>query len=116
MANLRDQILNKKDIDSELVTIPEWDAEVDVRGLSGSARNRILSKAIDKKGNVDLDSIYPDLIIASTYDRNTGERIFGREDRDAINAKSGKALERITRVAMRLSGLDDGAIEDKVKN
>jgi len=116
LGKLRDSILNINDIKVEKLYIPEWDVEVEVRGLSGSARNRILSKALDKKGSLDLDSMYPDLIIASLYEPDSNERIFDAADRDQLNAKSGKALERIARVAMALSGLDEGQVEDKVKN
>ncbi|VVM34036.1 hypothetical protein [Terribacillus sp. AE2B 122] len=116
MGKLRDSILNINDIKVEKLYIPEWAVEVEVRGLSGSARNRILSKALDKKGTLDLDSMYPDLIIASLYEPESNERIFDAADRDQLNAKSGKALERIARVAMALSGLDEGQVEDKVKN
>ncbi|PLR79132.1 hypothetical protein CU633_01835 [Bacillus sp. V3-13] len=116
MSKLRETILNIKDIKIEKVFVPEWNVEVEVRGLSGAARNRILSKAIDNKGNINFDAMYPDLIVASLFDPELNEPIFKPEVRDAINAKSGKALERISRVAMKLSGLDDGQIDEKVKN
>lgn len=114
--SIREQILSAKDINSQKVDIPEWGVKVEVRGLSGAARNRILSKAIDSKGNIDLDAMYPDLVIASTFDAESGEPVFGAEDRDALYAKSGKALERITKVAMELSGLDEDNVDVKVKN
>ncbi|MDQ0273965.1 hypothetical protein [Cytobacillus purgationiresistens] len=116
MNKLRNNILNTQDISSENLYIPEWKVEVEVRGLSGSARNRILSNALNKKGEIDLNAMYPDLIIASLFEPGTNERIFGPEDRDILNAKSGKALERIARVAMDLSGLNEGQVEEKVKN
>lgn len=116
MGKLREQILSVQDIKTENVSIPEWDTEVQVRGLSGASRNRILNNAIDKKGNVNLDTLYSDLVLASTHDPETGEAVFAAQDRDALNAKSGSALERIARVAMRLSGLDEEAMEVKTKN
>ena len=44
-----------------------------------------------------------------------GERLFGLEDIDALSAKSGNALQRLSRVIMRLSGMDV-SLEDAEKN
>ena len=112
--SLRERILSAQDIQSERVYVPEWDVEVEVRSMTGAQRARVLQGAtVD--GEVDLERLYPILLIETVYDPETGDRVFSPADRDALNAKNSGALERIAKVAMRLSGIDAGA-EDAAKN
>lgn len=103
---LRDKILAAPDIKSEKVYVPQWDVTVEVKGLTGRQRGLLLQETIDKRGKVDMQALYPKLVVASTYDPETGEQVFGDGDYDAVAGKSGGALEVITQVAMRLSGLN----------
>ena len=114
--SLRDKILEIKDIQEEEVSIPEWGCRVLVRGLTGRQRAIFLQNGIDSKGKLDMQKAYPDLVILSARDPETGEPIFGAGDADAVIEKSGAALERIAQVAMRLSGLGPNAVEEAAKN
>lgn len=112
--SLRERILSAQDIQSERVYVPEWDVEVEVRSMTGAQRARVLQGAtVD--GEVDLERLYPILLIETVYDPETGEPVFEAADRDALNGKNSGALERIAKVAMRLSGIEPGA-EDAAKN
>lgn len=113
---LRDKILNAQDIKSEEVTVEEWGVKVEVRGLTGQARGQLLNTCMDKFGGMDLEKMYPELVIACCYDIETGERIFSPADREAINTKSGMALEKVASVAVRLSGMGPNALENSLKN
>src|SRR5690606_8056060 len=112
--SLRERILSAQDIQSERVHVPEWDVEVEVRSMTGQQRAAVL-KGATVDGEIDLEKLYPILLIETTYDPESGERIFNPADRDALNAKNSGALERIAKVAMRLSGIEPGA-EDAAKN
>lgn len=111
--SLRDQILACKDIQSEVVEVPQWGATVEVRGMTGRQRALVLKESVDARGNVDLQKLYPHLVIVSCYDPETGEPVFLAGDFDAVAEKSGAALEVIAQVAMRLSGFN---AEDISKN
>lgn len=112
--SLRERILSAQDIRSERVYVPEWDVEVEVRSMTGAQRARVLQGAtVD--GEVDLERLYPILLIETVYDPETGGPVFNPADRDALNSKNSGALERIAKVAMRLSGIEPGA-EDAAKN
>lgn len=113
--SLREKILAAQDIQSERIHVPEWDVEVEVRSMTGAERARVLKGGSDEEGNVDMEKLYPILLIETTYDPESGERIFSAADRDALNMKNSGALERIAKVAMRLSGIDAGA-EAAAKN
>lgn len=107
-SKLRQQILELDDTPIEKgVVVPEWGSiKIDLYGMSGKERSDTLMAARGRGGVVDLNKLYPDLIISCARDPETGERIFEPEDRDVLNRKSASALERVATICARLSGLD----------
>jgi hypothetical protein len=103
-VSLRDQILASDDIPSEKVPVPEWGVTVEVRGMTGAERTRIMDKAVDQQGGVNLQFVYPEIVIATSFDDVTGEQIFKPSDRDTLLTKSAVALDRLAQVGMKLSG------------
>lgn len=101
--SLRDQILNSDDIPKELVKVKEWNVEIEVRGMTGAERTRILDLA-QGDGGMNLQMVYPEIVISTAFDVLTGEKIFTPEDRTALLAKSANALDALATVGMRLSG------------
>lgn len=102
--SLRDQILNTQDIPKESVTVPEWGVTIEMRGMTGAERTRIMDLAMDAGGELNLQSIYPEIVISTAFDPETGEKVFEPADRDALLSKSANALDRVALVGMRLSG------------
>lgn len=108
--NLRDKILAVDDIQTESVPVPEWGVDIEVRGMNGAARATYMEKFRDEDtGRINYPALYPTAIIECCFDPETGERIFRPDDEPLINQKSGKALERLASVAMRLSGMSEDA-------
>ncbi len=106
--SLRDSIFAKDDIPAESVAIPEWDVTLEVRGMTGADRTRLLESAVNTKtGEVDLKVIYPDVVILCTYDPEDGLRVFEDGDRDALMSKSANAIDRLANAGMRLSGFEN---------
>ncbi|CAB5220403.1 hypothetical protein UFOVP238_45 [uncultured Caudovirales phage] len=103
---LREQILGAEDTQSELVEVPQWGVTVEVRGMSGKSRAQFLANYTDEVGRVQWDRLYPNLLIHTVFDPETSEQVFLAEDSDAINLKSGSALEIVANVSLRLSGLN----------
>lgn len=116
MGSLREKILNSNDIRKEIITIEEWDVQVEIRSLTAKKRSQLINAAMTDKGRIDFEKIYPELVIASTYDPITSDFVFEPTDRDMLNEKNGGALEKIAQVAMRLSGLTSKAEEEAKKN
>ena len=111
-SELRTQILKADDIGTELLDVPEWNVKLEIRGMNGKARAKFMRAAsAGPEGAADFEQFFADLIIASSFDPETGEQVFDSADRDAINLKSGAAINRISEVAMRLSGLTDAAVK-----
>lgn len=106
--SLRDRIFAAEDIPTESVEIPQWDLVLEVRGMTGADRTRLLESAVDaKSGEVDLKVIYPDVVILCTFDPDSGERVFEDGDRDALMSKSAQAIDKLANVGMRLSGFEN---------
>lgn len=109
--NLRAQILESEDLQSETLSVPEWnDVKVELRGMNGLDRARFMQKVAQGEG-VNFENWYPELIIATAFDPDTGTKLFERADKDALNRKSGSALSRLGDVAARLSGLGASDVE-----
>ncbi len=107
--SLRDRILAAEDIQIEQVEVPEWGVTVEVRGMDGAARARYMEMFRDDDGRINYVALYPTAIIECVFDPGTGVRVFQEGDEAAINTKSGKALERVAGVVMRLSGMNEEA-------
>jgi hypothetical protein len=58
----------------------------------------------------------PELVISCTFDPETGEQVFDETDLPNIMSKSGAALDKITTIAMRLSGFGADAIDEAGKD
>lgn len=101
--SIRDLILNSNDIPRELVKVKEWNIEVEVRGMTGAERTRILDLA-QSDGGMNLQMVYPEIVISTAFDPESGEQIFSPADRTALLSKSANALDTLATVGMRLSG------------
>ena len=101
--SIRDQILNSNDIPKKLVKVKEWNVEIEVRGMTGAERTRILDLA-QGDGGMNLQMVYPEIVISTAFDAETGEKIFSPEDRTALLSKSANALDSLATVGMQLSG------------
>lgn len=110
--NIREKILNADDIGVETLYIERWGVTVQIREADGAARSAMLEKAIDSTtGGMKIQNIYPDLIIASTYDPETGEPVFNDDDRAVLMTKASGPLDEIAKIAMRLSGFNDDSVD-----
>jgi hypothetical protein len=115
--NLREKILNSNDEQTELVTISQWGVDILVKSMSGKERASLMNQCLNQKtGVMDMEKLYGLLVISTAHDPGTEERIFQLADLEALNGKNGAAMEKIAKVASRLSGLEEGQIDEAVKN
>lgn len=109
--SLRDRILQASDTTNELVDIPEWGVTVEVRSMSGAARASIVQAGALQGQLPDMSKFTSDIVVMCTFDPETGEQVFTKDDADLVMDKNGAALEKIVTVAMRLSGFSKDAID-----
>lgn len=118
MLLTRDAILNAQDIQTEIVPVPEWGGDVMVRALTGSERDAFENETVQRKGkdvSTNMKNIRARLVVLSVVDES-GQRLFGYRDIEALGNKSAKALDRVFAKAMELSGLSDKDVDELAKN
>ena len=111
----REKILNANDRREETVTVPEWDTDLLVIGQTAAARARWIQDAV-VDGKLDFSRVYADLVIACAHDPETRLPVFEETDREALNQKSGAALELVAQAAIRVNALSTTAIDVAGKN
>lgn len=114
MTSLRDRIFGTDDTTREVITIPEWGhAEIEIRSMSGIERAEFLKATRKPDGQpADYAVFYPAVCIACCYDPESGERLFTEADKDALNLRNSRALERIARKAMAISGIANDSLDE----
>lgn len=111
--SLKDQILAAGDLPTEVVDVPEWDLKLTVRGLSSGERDKYyISRQVIRGGEVvgnDSTNATAKLLVLCIVD-DDGKLVFGPEHAEVLAAKSAAALDRLWKVAARLSGIlpEDG--------
>ena len=113
MKSIRDRVLNAKDVATEIVVVPEWDnVKMEIRGFTVGERLDFYDRVSDDNRTVNKANFYPELVIACSFDPETGQKIFEAADRDMLKGKSAGAVEKVTEVASRLSGMSDSDVKD----
>lgn len=110
----RNEILAIRDLKTEDVFVPEWDAWVKVRSLNASERDHFEASTVERRGKnvvTNLENIRARLCLLTMVDEN-GDRMFQDEDTYPLGGKSAAALDRVFVVAQRLNGLRDADIEE----
>jgi hypothetical protein len=111
-------ILTRKDLAVEEVFVPEWDAHVRVKALSGRERDAFEASVVGLQGRntvVKMDNIRAKLVSLCVVDE-AGNRIFTDQDVEALGELNAAALDRIFTVAMRLAGLTAQDLEQMRTN
>lgn len=114
--SLRDRILAADDIGKEILNVPQWNLNVEVRTLSAIQRSKMIATCTLPDGAIDLDKLYPMLVIATVFDPETGAKVFDAEDMALIQEKSAASIEFIAQKAMAMSGMVAKAIDDEGKD
>lgn len=106
--SVRDRIAARRPYASE--TVEAFDEQIEVRSISLGLRNEMLASVIDPETKeADVKKLYPELIIRSAFDPETGERIFSDDDLAFINGLDAGDADILAKAAMRLSGMTDDA-------
>lgn len=118
MTLTRDAILTADDLKKEEIQVPEWGGSVFIRCMTGTERDAFESEAYTVRGKdvqINRENFRARLLVRVLVDEK-GERLFSDKDIASLGAKSGKALDRVFTVAMKISGLSKEDVEDLTKN
>jgi hypothetical protein len=114
-VSLRDQILSIDDIQIKMVEVPEWGVTVEVRGMNGADRQKILDAATAEDTPMTAGGMFIDVILATSYDPETGERLFTEDDKGPLLTKNSKALDRLATAGYSLSGMAVDSVDEAGK-
>ncbi len=112
----REQILGAQDITKELVAVPEWGGDVYVKVLSGVERDLFESSIRDDNTGKTIRGAFRGAAAAASICDEDGNRLFTAQDMGALGMKSATALDRVIKVAMRISKIGEDEIEQTEKN
>lgn len=115
----KEELLSMDDIPIEEVVVPEWrNRTVLVCGLSAAAKNAYQASLVEIKGSsrrVRMENATAKLLVLTVLGRDR-KAMFRETDIERLGAKSAAALERLAKVANRLSGMDEQENAELVKN
>lgn len=109
-----EEILAQDDSKTEDVEVPEWNAIVTVRSLTGVERDRLEAAMVTEKGgnrSVNFNNFRAKLIAATAIDAE-GRHLFGQDQVEALGRKNAGALTRVFNVSSRLSGYSEGDVRE----
>lgn len=106
--SIRDRIQKARPYTKELVEVAEWDVAIEVRSISLGLRNEMMLSVIDEDTKqADIRKLYPEMIIACSYDPETGDKVFASDDAAFLNGLDAGILDKIAKPALKLSGMND---------
>jgi len=114
-VSLRDRIIQSKDIESHLTHVDVWGVDIDIRTMTAVERSRLVATCTKADGTVDMEKMYPLLLISSVYDPETGEKVFSPLDMEALQEKSASAVEFVAQKVMQVSGMTAKAVDEEGK-
>jgi hypothetical protein len=111
----RDQILSSDVAPTlELVSVPEWGGEVYVGIMTGAQRDR-WEMAVGNTDKTKARDNIRALIVAYTARDESNRMIFSEADVPKLKEMSSVALDRVSKVAIRINhiGTEDVEVEEK---
>jgi len=109
-----EEILAIDDRKTEDVEVPEWEAIVTIRSLTGNERDNLEAAMVTERGgvrSVNFQNLRAKLIAASAVDAD-GKRLFDQSQVEALGRKNSAALTKLFTVASRLSGYSESDVRD----
>jgi hypothetical protein len=111
-------VLALPDLPTVDVPVPEWDAVLTVRGLTGTERDAFeescyVGRGKDRREN--FGNLRARLVALCVVDE-AGARVFAPDDVEALGQKSAAALERLFTAAQRACGLSAQDVEELAGN
>jgi len=107
-------VLDQSDLQDEVIEVPEWGFRLRVRSLTGTERDAFEVSLLENRGKsreVNLRNMRAKLVAASVR-KADDSRVFTDGQVEALGSKNAAALQRVFRVAQRLSGLAEDEVDE----
>lgn len=92
---LKETILSANDLPQEAVDVAEWGCTVYIRTLTGEEISAYLEGG----------QTTPIRLLAACLMDAAGQRVFAASEIDILSRKSGRVLDRLCNIALRMNGL-----------
>lgn len=109
----REAILGASQSKTEDVDVAEWGGAVRIAVMSGAARDAFTERQASEKQPYSV--FQARLIVATAVDEH-GQALFTEADIEALRGKHISVLDRLVAVALRVNGMQAGAVEAAEKN
>lgn len=112
---LKHKILGADDLPLTAVSTPEWpetDGKLYLRPLTAAQR---VAFGISLDEGKQAQNYWARLVVLCLCD-GEGHRVFADADAEALGAKSSLIMQRLARLARRMSGMGEEAEDDAKKN
>ena len=107
-------VLKVTELQRELVAVPEWGGSVWVQEMDAAARDRFDAWVVKRAGN-EVGGMRLRVLIATVVNED-GTPMFSDLDIPDLMKKSSRATSRLSDVGMKLSGMNEEAKVETVKN
>lgn len=117
--SLREKIRTANDIERELVDVPEWDVQIEVRSMTVRQRAAFVSASQDQsEGAADrIEKVYGQILVACCLDPDSGENVFTDDDLTwLMTEKSGSVIDNLVARCLEASGLKEKAVDEAGKS
>ena len=112
------QILEAKDLRTQIVNVPEWGGDVLVRLLTAAEREEITSIWTQHANadNATKSTLTSDAMLLRCTVDEAGNALFDDADLPALKGKSSMAISRVIDAALALNAMAADSVEDAAKN
>ena len=118
MSSLSNKIRSAKDIDREVIAIPEWDVSIEVHSMTVRQRAAFLAANQDETDTSGsrLEAVYGQILVTCCLDPDTGEPVFTEDDLSwVMTEKSGAVIDNLVSRCLEVSGLKEKAVDEAGK-
>lgn len=117
--SLREKIRSANDIERQLVHVPEWDVNIEVRSMTVRQRAAFVTASQDQsEGAADrIEKVYGQILVSCCLDPDSGENVFSEEDLTwLMTEKSGSVIDDLVARCLEASGLKEKAVDEAGKS
>jgi len=114
----KEQILQKRELKTKVIKVPEWGGEVIIRELTGAERDQLEMESIDIKNGVVTPNYKNQRarIIQKVLVDEKGKSLFKRNEIEALGETSAAGLETIYKAVQKMNGLTEREVDNSIEN
>lgn len=106
----RAKVRTAKSFLSKIVTVDEWDISFEIRSLSLVGKTALVGEQGDVD-SIDIAKVYPELVINTVFDPDSGEQFFSEDDISWLQQQPAGIIEYLGNAGLEISGLLSTSVE-----